>query len=62
MGELGDQIMNPKEFVAKIIVRPIKSRQRFVRKYFSIRQMLLPASVLSLLSLMSTNFLRTHRN
>ncbi len=48
--------MNPKEFVAKIIVGPIKSRQRFVRKYSSIRWMLLPAGILSLLSLISTNF------
>jgi hypothetical protein len=53
---VGDQVMNPKEFVAKIIVGPIKSRQRFVRKYSSIRWMLLPAGILSLLSLISTNF------
>lgn len=56
LDELGDQVMNPKEFVAKIIVRPIKSRQRFVRKYPSIRWMLSPSGILSLLSLVSTNF------
>lgn len=54
--KLGDQVMNLKEFVAKIIIRPIKSRQRFVRKHPSITWMLLPSSILSLLSLMSTNF------
>ncbi|WP_458719598.1 hypothetical protein [Candidatus Nitrosocosmicus sp. R] len=48
--------MNPKEFVAKIIVGPIRSRQRFVRKYSSIRWVLLPAGILPLLSLISTNF------
>jgi hypothetical protein len=29
--------MNPKEFVAKVIVGPIKSKQRVVRKYSTMR-------------------------